>query len=98
MTLTSVMALIALGIFFAVVYKWDYVSLGSLASALSIPIILFLFGEHWLIVIGSFGMTFFVFFKHRENIQRLRRGEENKWREKGVQDKSSSNLSSSSSE
>jgi acyl phosphate:glycerol-3-phosphate acyltransferase len=90
--------LLSLVVFVAVVYKWDFVSLGSMASALSISIILVIFGEPWLVVVGSFGMTFLVFLKHRENIQRLLKGEERKWREKGDQDKSSSSLSSSSSE
>ena len=99
LTLSSLLScLIALGVFIAVVYRWDFISLGSMSSALSIPILLILFGEPWPVILGSFGMALLIFFKHRENIQRILSGEERKWTERKNQEKRSSNLSSSSSE
>ena len=72
--------LIALIVFTVVLLSSGYVSLGSLMSALLLPILLGVRGGVLspLFVI-SVGVAAFVFWTHRANIGRLRRGEENRF-------------------
>jgi glycerol-3-phosphate acyltransferase PlsY len=62
-----------------------FVSLGSLVLALSVTVFLlvsFQFGA----VLPALAATLFIFWKHRENIIRLSKGEEKPWRKKSLQD------------
>ncbi|MCP4665753.1 MAG: glycerol-3-phosphate 1-O-acyltransferase PlsY [Deltaproteobacteria bacterium] len=70
-------------IFLLVVFIWDMVSLGSMISMSALPVVLFLFGESQAVVVGSIIMAAFICFKHRENIQRLVKGGERKWSDRG---------------
>ncbi len=70
-------------IFVLVVFLSDIVSLGSMISMSALPVFLFLFGESHAVVAGSIITAAFVCFKHKENIQRLVKGEERKWRNRG---------------
>lgn len=75
-------ALLDIGIFAAVLFNWGYVSLGSLTAALMMP------GLVWLIYGAKYETALavvvcsFIWLKHRENIQRLVKGEEGGWRKK----------------
>jgi glycerol-3-phosphate acyltransferase PlsY len=80
-TVTMFSCLIALIIFILTVYKWNFVSLGSLISASVIPLLLISLGESYVIVTLSVIITALIYFKHRENIIRLIKGEENSWRQ-----------------
>jgi glycerol-3-phosphate acyltransferase PlsY len=75
--------LIAVGVFVAVVSAFRYVSLGSIAAVVLLPLLAwFLDGyrEPWLIVLMAVACLFIV-AKHHENIHRLFAGTENKlWR------------------
>lgn len=76
------MALVCIGIFLVVVVASQYVSLGSILSALAFPILLLLrvFGEKespQLIVFG-FIVFLMVVLTHQKNIGRLLRGQENR--------------------
>ncbi|MBN1277514.1 MAG: glycerol-3-phosphate 1-O-acyltransferase PlsY [Deltaproteobacteria bacterium] len=73
--------LIGIIIFIITVYKWNFVSLGSLVSASIIPIMLLLFGESYVIVFMSGVITGLIYTKHNDNIIRLIKGEERKWRQ-----------------
>lgn len=77
LALAPVAALAALVTFLLVVAATRYVSLGSLAGAVVLPIALAV-QERSLtpLVIVSAVIACFVFWTHRENIQRLIRGEE----------------------
>jgi glycerol-3-phosphate acyltransferase PlsY len=97
-SISLISCVIALIVFVITVYKWDFISLGSMAASLAIPILLIIFGKPWPIFTGSFGMAALIIFKHRDNIQRLAKGEERKWKARNDQEKSSSSLSNSSSE
>ncbi len=56
-----------------------YVSLGSMVLTLSLPILLILsFNPSFFLL--SLAVMFLVFIKHRDNILRLARGQENSWR------------------
>jgi glycerol-3-phosphate acyltransferase PlsY len=76
--------LAALILFGLVVWYWHYVSLGSLAAAAVIPLLVyFLWAPHFappnLVTFGSFVISALVIFQHRGNIGRLLRGEEPKF-------------------
>lgn len=75
-------AVMALCVFVVVVYKWDWVSLGSLSAACSAPLFFVVLGEAWPIVVSSGVIAGLIVLGHKENIDRLLRGEERKWREK----------------
>jgi glycerol-3-phosphate acyltransferase PlsY len=55
-----------------------YSSLAALTASLAVPIIFYLQPDSQNIALISLVMTFIVFFKHLENIQRLRKGVETK--------------------
>ncbi|MFZ5775697.1 MAG: glycerol-3-phosphate 1-O-acyltransferase PlsY [Thermodesulfobacteriota bacterium] len=67
-------------IFVGVVYNWGYVSLGSITASLLMP------GLVWLLYgspansLLAVAVAALVWLKHRDNIGRLRRGEEKSWR------------------
>jgi len=90
--------LAALVLFILTVHKWDFVSLGSMVSASAMPVLLALFGESQAVVFGSLLVAALICLKHRENIQRLVKGEERKWRNRSNQASRSRSLSNSSSE
>ena len=71
----------ALILFAVVVWFWRYVSLGSLAAAAAIPLLVYLlwaphFAPPNVVTIGSLAIAALVIFQHRANIGRLARGEE----------------------
>ncbi|MDR3640735.1 MAG: glycerol-3-phosphate 1-O-acyltransferase PlsY [Humidesulfovibrio sp.] len=55
-----------------------YVSMGSLTLALALPVFCLLTGN-WGLVPLALGVMLFLFWRHRENILRLDRGEEMPW-------------------
>ena len=68
-------------IFFVLtVYISDFVSLGSLLSALFMPLLLLISGESKMSVLTAVIMAVLIWFKHKANIKRLYRGEEKKWK------------------
>lgn len=72
--------LVAFGIFVAVVLGTGYVSLGSLISAVILPTLLAIrYGVRSPLFVVSAIIATFVFWTHRANIGRLRRGEENRF-------------------
>ena len=76
--------LAALILFGLVVWFWHYVSLGSLAAAAAIPLLVyFLWAPHFappnIVNAGSLAIAALVIFQHRGNIGRLTRGEEPKF-------------------
>jgi glycerol-3-phosphate acyltransferase PlsY len=81
LALAFVPMLIAEVVWIGVFYFTRYVSLASLAGAAVLPIaILVLYGEPQSpVFIASVIIAAFVFWTHRENIGRLRRGEEHKF-------------------
>jgi glycerol-3-phosphate acyltransferase PlsY len=81
LALAPVASLVSLAVFAAVVYLSGYVSLGSLFGAVTLTLAVVLMkGASSPITIASALVTLFVFWTHRANIGRLRRGEENRIR------------------
>lgn len=72
--------LLALLLFIIVVYKWKYVSLGSMVSAFSVPVLVTLFGKPLPVALGSLVIATLISLKHRDNINRLAQGREHSWR------------------
>jgi glycerol-3-phosphate acyltransferase PlsY len=65
-------------VFIVVVMRWKYVSLGSLAASASMP--LFLGAGGYSMVYGGLSMMIggLIFYRHGDNIKRLREGKEKK--------------------
>jgi acyl phosphate:glycerol-3-phosphate acyltransferase len=83
MALAPVPTLIAVATWLAVVSISGYVSLGSLLAAIALPIaIAILVGIHATLFPVSVAIALFVFWSHRANIGRLRRGEEHRFGKK----------------
>jgi glycerol-3-phosphate acyltransferase PlsY len=82
--------------FVVVVLLWDYVSLGSMLAALTLPLWLCLLGHSKPLVLISLGIAVLVIFLHRGNIKRLVQGDERRWRNAGYLNRSTSRPNSSS--
>lgn len=83
--LAPIAMLSSLLVFSLVLWASGYVSLASLSSALVLPlVVLLLHGPTSPIFIVSVLVAAFVFWTHRANIGRLRRGEENRFRRGGA--------------
>jgi acyl phosphate:glycerol-3-phosphate acyltransferase len=71
-------------VFVVVVLATGYVSLGSLVSAVVLPaLLLFTMGARSPLFLVSVLLALFVFWTHRANIGRLRRGEEHRFGKQG---------------
>jgi len=62
-----------------VIWLSGYVSMGSLTLALALPFFCLLTGNLGMLPLAT-GVMLFLFWRHRENILRLDRGEEMPWR------------------
>lgn len=83
--LAPIPMLVTFSVFVVVVLTSGYVSLGSLLSAATLPVILaFMLGVGSPLFIVSAIIASFVFFTHRSNIGRLRRGEEHRFGKRGT--------------
>jgi glycerol-3-phosphate acyltransferase PlsY len=71
--------LCALGVFILLVIPTRYISLGSIAAAISMPIFSFVWGVRGPSLIPVVILSIVVVWSHRENIGRLVRGEERKF-------------------
>jgi len=81
---------IGMAVFFIVVFATKYISLGSVCTAVVMPIMVFIFSYTGVIEDMSIGYTLIaagmgglVIFKHRSNIVRLIKGTESKFSFKG---------------
>jgi glycerol-3-phosphate acyltransferase PlsY len=81
LALAPIPSLISIAVFALVVYLSGYVSLASLSSAVALTItVALVYGVSSPITIACAVITAFVFWTHRANIGRLRRGEEHRVR------------------
>lgn len=84
LALAPVPMLVAFGVFVAVVLASGYVSLGSLISAVVLTTLLAVTaGVASPLFVVSAAVATFVFWTHRANIGRLRRGEEHRFGKRG---------------
>ncbi len=98
LAMSPLSCLVALMLFILVVYIWDFVSLASMLSALAMPLLFALFGKTPPLIIGAVIAAALIVIKHKDNIQRLVKGDERKWTGRKNQANNSRSLSSSSSE
>ncbi|HEY4129255.1 MAG TPA: glycerol-3-phosphate 1-O-acyltransferase PlsY [Gemmatimonadaceae bacterium] len=85
LALAPIQTLLTLLIFAVVLLSSGYVSLGSLISAVMLPVLLALtVGVRSPLFVISIAVALFVFWTHRANIERLRNGEEHRFGKKGV--------------
>ncbi|HEU4720611.1 MAG TPA: glycerol-3-phosphate 1-O-acyltransferase PlsY [Gemmatimonadaceae bacterium] len=75
---------VTFAVFVAVVFATGYVSLGSMISALVLPVLLLVtLGPRAPLFVVAAIISLFVFWTHRSNIGRLRRGEEHRFGKRG---------------
>ncbi len=73
-------ALIATAIMLILLFTVKYMSLSVMIAALSCPITLSLFGaDHWSVIVIVTMSTLLLIYRHKENIKRLREGNESKF-------------------
>jgi glycerol-3-phosphate acyltransferase PlsY len=85
LALAPIQTLLTLIIFAVVLLSSGYVSLGSLTGALMLPVLLVItVGVRSPLFAISVLVALFVFWTHRANIQRLRRGEEHRFGKRGA--------------
>jgi glycerol-3-phosphate acyltransferase PlsY len=83
----------ALVVFLLVFAISKYISLGSIAAALSVPVLYMaigllwsppwpIFGSQWPLLVFACLMAGMVVYKHRDNIARLRAGTETRFKKK----------------
>jgi glycerol-3-phosphate acyltransferase PlsY len=84
LALAPIPTLLALAVFVAVVFTSGYVSLGSLTSSVVlVAVLLFTLGPASPLFVVSLIIASFVFYTHRANIGRLKRGEEHRFGKRG---------------
>jgi glycerol-3-phosphate acyltransferase PlsY len=71
----------AIVVFIAVIIVSGYSSMGSLCLATALPVFLVLSGHFSLLILALVLMAL-IFWKHRDNIERLRAGNEHSWKKK----------------
>lgn len=69
----------AFGVFILVLWRWRYVSLASIGAALVLPLAVFGCGYPWRLVLVTCVLAAVVVYRHRTNIERLRRGTESRF-------------------
>lgn len=79
LALAPVAAILSFLVFAAVVYKSRYISLGSLTATAAFPVLLALLHSQAIYIPFAVIIGTLIFYRHRENIQRLRAGKENKF-------------------
>jgi glycerol-3-phosphate acyltransferase PlsY len=71
--------LLAFAIFAGVLWKWRYISLGSISAAAAIPLLVLLFERSLPLFLCALFVAGMVIVRHRANIERLKSGAENKF-------------------
>ena len=79
LALSPLPAVLSLLIFGIVLYKWRFVSLGSLSATAAFPILLAMLNPHRIYIPFAIIVGMLIFYHHRENIQRLIAGKESKF-------------------
>ncbi len=73
--------IIELFLFLGIVWKWRFVSLGSIICATTIPILIAFFrSDSQAYFILSVFIAALILYRHQSNISRLLQGTENKWK------------------
>lgn len=79
LVLSPLAVLITVVLFAAVVWKWRFISLGSIVAAGIFPFLIFALDRSVPLFLGTLFISAMVVIRHRTNIERLRAGEESKF-------------------
>ncbi len=79
LALSPLPATLSFVVFAAVVYKWRFISLGSLTATAAFPIFLALLNPHRVYVPFAVIIGVLIFHRHRENLERLVSGKESRF-------------------
>lgn len=79
---TPLAVLPGVAVFIGVVAVTDFISAGSMAAAVALPPAAYLMGYPVSGWTPALIMSLMIIYRHRENLGRLLRGEENRWRKK----------------
>ena len=83
LVISPIAVLIEMFLFAGIVWKWKYVSLGSILSALTMPILIAFFRDDSQVYFAlSLIIAALILLRHQANIARLLSGTENKWKGK----------------
>jgi glycerol-3-phosphate acyltransferase PlsY len=81
LVISPIAVLIEFVIFAGIVWKWRFISLGSITCATTIPILLAFFrSDSQVYFILSVIIAALILYRHQSNISRLLQGTENKWK------------------
>ena len=80
LALSPLAVVISLAVFLGLMLKWRYVSLGSVSAAAVMPLAVVALGGGRVLTAVTVVISAIVIIRHRENIQRLLAGTENKFR------------------
>jgi glycerol-3-phosphate acyltransferase PlsY len=81
--ISTTAVLIEVLLFVGIIWKWRYISLGSMCCATTIPILIAFFrSDSQAYFIVSVIIAALIIYRHQSNISRLLQGTENKWRAK----------------
>ena len=81
LVVSPIAVLIEFFLFAGLVWKWRYISLGSISCTTTIPILIAFFrSESQAYFILSVVIAALVLYRHQSNISRLLQGTENKWK------------------
>jgi glycerol-3-phosphate acyltransferase PlsY len=78
LALSPLLAILSLLVFGAVVYRWRYVSVGSLSATVAFLFLLAFLNPHRIYIPFALIIGVLIFYRHRENIERLLSGRESK--------------------
>ncbi len=82
--LSPVACLISLLAFVVAVWRWRFVSVGSMVSASIVPLVLLGFGKPGALTTTTLIMAILIVINHRDNLHRLAKGQERKWGKRAV--------------
>ena len=83
MMISPVAVFIEFLLFAGVVWKWRYISLGSISCAMTIPVLIAFFrSDSQAYFMLSVIIAALILYRHQSNISRLLQGTENKWKAK----------------
>lgn len=80
LVLSPLAVLVAFVVFAVLLWKWRYVSLGSIAAAAAIPGLVYLFERSLPLLMATLVISAIVILRHRANIERLLNGTENRFK------------------
>jgi glycerol-3-phosphate acyltransferase PlsY len=81
LVISPIAVLIEFIIFAGIVWKWRFISLGSITCATTIPILLAFFrSDSQVYFVLSVIIAALILYRHQSNISRLLQGTENKWK------------------